>query len=96
MTILSYPRRGFFSITSRGIKLLSDNPKDISTKSLKRYEEFVQFKEIKRARDSDKITKTTIVETPEEILESPHQKLQDNLSAEILETIKKCSPYFFE
>ncbi len=94
--LLSYPRRGFFSITSRGIKLLSDNPQYISAKYLKKYDEFVQFIEIKNDLCSDNIIKETIIETPEEILEAAHQKLQNNLSTEILESIKQCSPYFFE
>ena len=94
--LLKYPRRGFFTITERGINLLSNRPQDINTKFLKKYDEFIQFIEIKNDSSLENIVKETIVETPEEILESAHQKLQENLSAEILENIKKCSPYFFE
>ena len=94
--LLNYPRRGFFSITSRGIELLSKNPLEIDAKFLKRYDEFVQFIEIKNDNELENSKQQTIVETPEEILESAYQKLQENLSLEILETIKKCSPYFFE
>ena len=94
--LLNYPRRGFFAITSRGIQLLSENPQEITAKFLKRYDEFVQFIEIKNDNNSTNIENKTIVETPEEVLESAHQKLQENLSGEILESIKRCSPYFFE
>ena len=94
--LLSYPRRGFFTITSRGIQLLLENPQDITAKFLKKHDEFVQFIEIKNDNDIKNIEDKTIVETPEEILESAHQKLQENLSGEILESIKKCSPYFFK
>jgi len=94
--LLSYPRRGFFSITSRGKKLLLNNPQNINARFLKKYDEFVQFVEIKNDCASNSKENKTILETPEEILESAHQKFQDNLSEEILETIKKCSPYFFE
>jgi restriction system protein len=94
--LLNYPRRGFFSITSRGIELLSKNPLEIDAKFLKRYDEFVQFIEIKNDNELENHEQQTIVETPEEILESAYQKLQENLSLEILETFKKCSPYFFE
>ena len=94
--LLSYPRRGFFSITSRGLKLLLDNPQDISAKSLREYDEFIQFVEIKNESISDIEENKATLETPEEILESAHQKLQENLSSEIIENIKKCSPYFFE
>ena len=96
--LLSYPRRGFFSITSRGEKLLANPPKEINSKFLKKYDEFVRFVEIKSSDHFGNIEKEeqVIVETPEEILESAHQKLQENLSVEILENIRKCSPYFFE
>jgi len=33
---------------------------------------------------------------PEEALETAYQELQDNLSSELLQTIKDCSPEFFE
>ena len=94
--LLNYPRRGFFTITPRGIQLLSDNPKDINAKFLEKYDEFIQFIEIKNEKNIEKPSEKEILETPEEILEAAHQKLQDNLSLEILENIKKCSPYFFE
>ncbi len=94
--LLSYPRRGFFAITSRGIQLLLENPQGITANFLKKYDEFVQFIEIKNDDNIKNIEDKTIVETPEEILESAHQKLQENLSGEILESIKKCSSYFFE
>ena len=92
--LLNYPRRGFFAITSRGIQLLRENPQEITAKFLKRYDEFVQFIEIKNDDNLTNLENKTIVETPEEILESAHQKLQENLSGEILESIKKCSHTF--
>ena len=94
--LLSYPRRGFFTITSRGEQLLANPPEEIDSKFLKRYDEFVRFVEIKSSDNLENKEDKTIVETPEEILESAHQKLIDNLSVEILENIRKCSPYFFE
>ncbi|MDJ0689425.1 MAG: restriction endonuclease [Xenococcaceae cyanobacterium MO_188.B32] len=94
--LLNYPRRGFFAITPRGIKLLSENPEDINVKVLKQYDEFTQFIEIKNQKNPEKQSEKETLETPEEILESAHQKLQDNLSLEILENIKQCSPHFFE
>ena len=96
--LLNYPRRGFFAITNRGEQLLANPPEEINSKFLKRYDEFVRFVEIKSSDNSGNKEKEdkAIVETPEEILESAHQKLQDNLSGEILENIRKCSPYFFE
>ena len=96
LILLSYPRRGFFAITSRGNQLLSSKPQDINAKFLERYDEFVQFIEVKKDNAVDNIGEITIAQTPEEILEAAHQKIQENLAKEILEAIKKCSPYFFE
>ena len=63
---------------------------------MKRYDEFVKFVETKNSDSLKDKENQLIVETSEEILESAHQKLLDNLSSEILENIRKCSPYFFE
>ena len=94
--LLYYPRRGFFAITQRGIELLSSQPQNINAKFLERYDKFVQFIKVKNSSSIDNVVEKTTIETPEEILEAAHQKIQENLSKEILENIKKCSPYFFE
>jgi restriction system protein len=87
-----------FRILPRGEKVLAENPSEINNRFLSQFEEFVEF----RAKKSDVVGQvtpvsiTTEVETPEVALENAYQTLRDNLSDELLTTIKGCSPAFFE
>jgi restriction system protein len=99
--LIYYSRRGYFKITERGLQVLANKPDNLNANFLKQYDEYIEFC---YSKNSGKINnsqeyQTTIdqsAETPEEILETVYQKLQENLSEEILETIKQCSSYFFE
>ena len=97
--LLSSPRRGTFKITQEGIKVLNCNPTFINAKFLEQYKSYSEFRTPGNSKYEDnnfvsieKIEK----ETPEEALEKVHQQLIEALSREILNTIQKCSPYFFE
>ncbi|WP_448379906.1 winged helix-turn-helix domain-containing protein [Gloeomargarita sp.] len=58
--LLASTRRGYYRITERGRQLLAEQPQFINNKTLKRYPEFREFINQKRARaDGDK----TILET---------------------------------
>lgn len=99
--LLTSPKRAHFIITKRGADLLKENPKEITSSFLERYEEFVDFKTIKKERNSIKNsvkpenTETT-EQTPEEALEFAYQQLKTELCNELLDTVKDCSPGFFE
>lgn len=101
--LLDSTGRGVFRISERGRTLLAENPPVVNDNLLKRYSEFVDFLNRKKKKSNDK-TQAEIVpvdseetlKTPEESLESAYQSLRDNLSTEILESIKSCSPSFFE
>jgi restriction system protein len=96
--LIEAPRRAVFRILPRGEKVLITNPTEINNKFLSQFEEFIEF----RAKKNDvtgQVTPasiTTEVETPEVALENAYQTLRDNLSDELLTTIKGCSPAFFE
>jgi restriction system protein len=96
--LIEAPRRAVFRILPRGEKVLMTNPTEINNKFLSQFEEFIEF----RAKKNDvtgQVTPasiTTEVETPEVALENAYQTLRDNLSDELLTTIKGCSPAFFE
>lgn len=97
--LLSSPRRGTFKITQSGLNVLSCNPTFINTKFLEQYKSYSEFKTPNNSdfRDNKPILIEEIEqETPEEAIEKVHQQLVENLSREILETIKQCSSYFFE
>jgi restriction system protein len=99
--LLSTPKRAHFKITDRGKELLKENPKEISSQFLTRYQEFVDFKSIKRTKDNSEDTDGNHLDlgtdkTPEESLEYAYQKLRSELAKEVLEVVKNCSPAFFE
>jgi restriction system protein len=95
--LLEKPKRAFFKITKRGLDVLASNPDEINVQFLEQYDEFVEFRQVKREKN-DKQTAVFQLksETPEEALEAAHQTLKENLSSEIVQTIKQCSPEFFE
>ncbi len=98
--LLDSGRKGYFSITQRGLNVLKENPASIDVNFLKRYKEFNAFynkdkptlidkpeiPEIERKKDLD----------PEEFLEIAYQELHKELVSEVLSIIKKCSASFFE
>jgi len=92
-------KRGYFKITARGRDVLEQNPAVINNDLLYQFEEFREFKD--RARESQKRSKVEAAEveedmTPEESLEYGFQRLQQDLSNELISLIKRCSPTFFE
>ncbi len=99
--LLSTPRRAHFQITERGLALLNENPTEINAQLLTRYQEFVDFKLIKKVKgpdnDSDENHYDIMTDkTPEESLEYAYQKLRSELAKDVLDVVKRCSPVFFE
>ncbi len=99
--LLTSPKRAHFIISNKGLELLNENPAEITTKFLTRYDDFVEFKSIKREKKSGTVSQSEIFETntdqtPEESLEHAYQKLKSDLAKEVLDIVKSCSPVFFE
>jgi restriction system protein len=98
--LLDSRKKGYFSITLRGLDILKKNPTSIDVSFLKQYGEFNEFynKDKKLFVDNSDSNNTGIIEKldPEESLETVYQKLHNELVSEILSTIKKCPPPFFE
>jgi len=95
--LLKSARRGFFQITDRGIKTIKENLREINVKYLKRFDEFVEFQTAKKDITIDSSDQEeTLGRTPEEMIESGYAKLRNNLSIELLNKVKECSPDFFE
>jgi restriction system protein len=95
--LLDSTRRGFVCITARGLKCLAENPKEINVKYLKQFKEFLEFQSLRKdAQDVGVDTEPLTDQTPEESIESGYAKLRGDLSAELLQKIKNCSPDFFE
>jgi len=99
--LLESPRRGVIKISDRGREVLKKNPPRIDRHFLEQFEEYRVFME-PYTHGSEKKTKNQIAPveqpdiTPEESLEYGYQRLQQELSDELLSQVKTCSPRFFE
>lgn len=95
--LLSAPKRGVVQITERGKQVLKKNPDRIDNTVLRQFPEFLEFQSAK-GEDSKKIPESAHTEEldPQENVEAGYQRIQKQLSAELLSRIKECSPDFFE
>ncbi|MBZ2170264.1 restriction endonuclease [Marinobacter sp. F4216] len=97
--LLSIPERGMVQITERGQSALQQGPERISVAWLKQFPEFHEFHTHKpKAAADPSISDDEQIEevTPDEQLASAHQSLMENLADEVLDSIRKASPTFFE
>ncbi|TYT74241.1 restriction endonuclease [Desulfobotulus mexicanus] len=99
--LLESRKRGFFTISPKGIELLKTNPKKIDTSVLEQYPEFIEFKNRKKDKtEGDTSSDTTVEEssmqTPEDALASAYKKLRSAIESEVLSSVKEASPSFFE
>lgn len=94
--LMEMPRRSFYKITERGKEVLKSNPSRIDMNYLKRFPEYIEFKEKENDRKEKEQDETIEESTPEEILESAFQEIRDNLAQEVLENVMACTPAFFE
>ncbi|AKB45677.1 MULTISPECIES: restriction endonuclease [Methanosarcina] len=96
--LLASGRKGYFSITQRGLNVLKDNPAYIDVNFLTRYKEFNEFRRGKQVENIElgKAQNKTEQLDPWESLELSYQQLHNELVLEILSAVKKCSPTFFE
>ena len=95
--LLNSTQRGYFRITERGKAILAQGPSELTTAFLRRFPEFLEFQRprkdrVQEAADED-ITET---QTPEEEIEAAYQRVRQSLVTELLQTVKRCSPSFFE
>jgi len=98
--LLSYPKRGYISITERGKELLNSNPNRVDNNTLIKYPEFIEFRTKSSAGDVVTSVENSKLQdderTPEEDLHKSSQTLKQALMDEILAKVKAASPTFFE
>lgn len=97
--LLEDPERGYFRITERGIDVLEDNPSKIDMKYLRRFEEYLEFRNPHQVTndEEEELTSTDLEElTPEEAIEETYQRIRSDLANELLESVIGSSPGFFE
>ncbi|TWI03308.1 restriction system protein [Flavobacterium tiangeerense] len=101
-SLLKTEKRGYYRVTELGATFLKSNPSELKTKDLDKFKAFKEFKEsITPKNDLDNSNPENqengdTTKTPEEALEYAYQKLKNDLSRDLLDTIKSCSPSFFE
>jgi restriction system protein len=92
-------RRRVFRITARGQQVLSEKPNRITVELLSQFPEFELFRQGKPLTAVNGPTPRPAADdgqTPEEILETSFQELQNALANDILDAVKKMSPEAFE
>ncbi len=96
--LLTRPKRGYFTITERGKKVLAENPDKISNKFLEQFPEFLAFKNKKKADDESSGTSTDDASsaTPEERIDAAYSEITTEIKSEILAKVLDGSPEFFE
>jgi restriction system protein len=90
-------KRGVLRITDRGKELLALNLPRLTIQNLSKYPEFAAYyKGTQEGGDEDQGAKPEKTYTPEEQLAGAYKVLRDSLASDVLETVKKASPAFFE
>ena len=93
--------RANYRITPRGSKLLADNPARIDVKVLNQFPELVAFRKGSKRKGKQPAVASETAEftedkSPTERLADAHADHQAELTATLLDRIRKCDPTFFE
>jgi restriction system protein len=96
--LLQSPKRGYYQITERGLGVFQSPPSRITNEFLEQYPEFREFRarRSKPEKGSETARPQDEEKTPEESMEDGYLRLRDELASELLQTVKECSPPFFE
>ncbi len=95
--LLDDTRRGYFKITSEGRKALWSKPEKIDKNFLEKFPGYLEFRKRPRVENHTNGKSESVEElTPEEALEDAYQKIRDDLATELLSSVLRSSPGFFE
>jgi restriction system protein len=96
--LLESPKRGWFQVTKRGLDVLKKSPEKINVNFLEQFDEFLQFRERreKTVESHEASENGGEPQTPEEAIELAYLRIRQSLADEVLQTVKNCSPSFFE
>ena len=92
--LLESTKRGYFNITEIGLQVINKEPEKINIRFLEQFPKFVEFRKIKK--EKKRKTPGEDESPPEEVIESSYQSIREDLASELLQSIKNCSPSFFE
>src|SRR5690554_499882 len=91
----SSPARAVYTITEEGKKVLGNPPEKITINFLKQFDSFSKNRNPEKDTELDD-NKQIVEKTPDELIEIGYKQVKNELSLQILNQIKDCSPYFFE
>jgi len=94
--LLDAPRHGVNRITAGGLEVLKQKPQRIDVRFLTQFKEFQEWRALRHAKPDESSELESNDKTPEESLESAYQRIRNDLTAELLQRLKTCSPAFFE
>lgn len=95
--LLESPKRKVFRITARGQDLLSQKPKQIDCRMLRKYPEFREFESRSRkAQPKQHDACGDPAATPEEMMQQGYSELRERLELDLLARVRECEPSFFE
>ncbi len=94
--LLESSKRAYFGITEQGLNVLNKKPSEINVKFLEQFPKFVEFRSIRKDKGKKQLTEISISHTPQELMEDGYQKIKNDLSVELLDSVKHSSPTFFE
>ncbi len=94
--LLTSPKRSYFQITQRGQEVLAQKPASINVAFLRQFPEFIEFQLGQNKNVNVIIPEVAELVTPEESIENAYQRARASLAVELLQTVKDCSPEFFE
>ena len=94
--LMETTRRGCFRITDRGRQVLAARPARIDVTFLEQFDEFRQFRSVRRTSAEPGKSDLETQVTPKEALEAAYAQLRDELANELLQNVAKSAPKRFE
>jgi len=100
--LIDVVKRGFYKITPEGDKVLKTNPEKINVTYLMKFPVFVESRHGKSGGneknnlEGEQLRSYTMEKTPEEYIEFGISSLNQKLKQDIILSVKKSSPLFFE
>lgn len=98
--LVTAPKRGVYKVTDLGRQVLASKPRRLDVAFLTRYPQFQEFYKKRPNGPPDEGPATTPTPsakaTPREKLESAVEQMRRELESELLDTVLRASPQFFE
>jgi len=89
--------RSKFVITDKGISVLKDPAvENIDRNYLLKFPEFAEFANQEKVEQTEELPSEQTGQAPEETLQNAFKTIQNTLASDLLDTLKECSPAYFE